>query len=61
MSDHSDVFWATDEYKYWFADEYGISNALAPPAYEAMGIEQAKQVRDELDEVIEIYEDSKDE
>lgn len=57
MSDHPDLFWVTDEYKYWFAEDDGISKSLVSPAYEGMDIEQAKQVRDELDEVIEIYED----
>jgi len=61
MSDHPDLFWATDEYKYWFADDNGISKSLVSPAYEGMDIEQAKQVRDEIDEVIEIYEEFEDE
>ena len=52
-----DLFRATDdEFTFWFANGYGIHPSFDKRAYSDLSIEEAKEIRDELDELIEFCE-----
>ncbi len=56
------LFRETDEkFTYWFANGHGISHSLVGKVYENMDVEKAKEVRDELNDIIELYEEYQNE
>jgi hypothetical protein len=52
-----DLFHYTDDkFDYWYADGYGVQPSFDTRAYKSLSLQKAREIRNELDDLIEFIE-----